>query len=225
MSVTALQETYENVENAFKELLPPQSNADEWQNLLPLDVIVVANDDADFEDFKRKWERFLEGLDQLWNRLNAFAKHHIDDHETQSSVSGYLGNVNGQRIDDELLVYLNKARNSAHHTLWRHVRSAQEKEVVTDAKGVAIDVRTNEITIRSNSGGTVSEIAVLNEGAVLLKEVQVVEKGQKKTYFLPETHQGMTLYPMDRVLPQMIGKRGLLFYKEVLSSVVERTMG
>jgi|688.fasta_scaffold525643_1 hypothetical protein len=208
--------------DAYKKLLPSGAESESWQRLLPLDVICVARDDQSFSEFKANWKIFLDLLDQIWNQANAFARHHISEEVLRESVLGFLGNINQQRTTDELLVYIDKARNSAHHTLWRYLRPSTDREVVTDAKGVSINVSSNLITLRAQSGGTVSEIVVLNEGAVLLTDVQVVERKAKKIFLLPESHNGNSLYPLDRVLPQMLGKMALQFYLGVVDSLRAR---
>jgi arsenate reductase-like glutaredoxin family protein len=210
-----LEKTLKNTEKSFIKLLP--QNEDDWRELLPLDLMVSLKDDREFEEFKENWEKFLDGLDKIWNRLNAYTKNHITDESKKQSLEGYLGEINYKRKNDDLLVYLDKARNSSHHTLWRHIRTSDQNEIVSDANGVHIDVVNNKINVTSPNGGTVSEIIVLNEYVVLLDAVMVVENKIKETYYLPAKHQNEVLYPIDRVFPLMIGKMGLLFYESVLN--------
>ncbi len=173
-----IRQTFNNAENAFQNLLPKP--LEDWRRIYPLDVMFRAESEEELEDFRSNWESFLEQLDKTWNRLNAFAKHHIKDQSSKNSILGYLGQVNDKRKKDDLLVYLDKARNSAHHTLWRHIRQSDRSEVITDAKGVHIDIRNGQLNLTSPNGGTVSEIVVLNNYVVLLSAVEVVEK--KKDY-------------------------------------------
>lgn len=215
-----INQTFVNAESAFKKLLPNEKN--DWRQVLPLDVLVRAQNDDEFENFKSNWESFLEQLDKIWNRLNAYAKHHIDDEKTKKSVQGFLGQANSERKKDDVLVYLDKARNSAHHTLWRHIRKSNKGEVITDAKGVNVKTDNNQLVITSPNGGTVSEIVILDNYVVLLSAIDVVENNIKKTIYLPERHLDNVLYTFDRVLPQMIGKMGLLYYESLISNFGER---
>jgi hypothetical protein len=212
--------TFENAETAYQNLLPKQF--DDWRKIYPLDAIVIAPNDESFEKFKSNWESFLESLDKIWNRLNAFARHHVDNEKTKNSILGYLGQINNTRKNDDLLLFLDKARNSAHHTLWRHIRQAEQNEIISDAKGVNIDISNGQINITSPSGGTVSEIVVLNNYTILLSAVDVIENRQKKTYYLPEKHLTTNLYPIDRALPHMIGKMGLMYYENVINEISKR---
>jgi hypothetical protein len=215
-----IRQTFINSENAFRKLLPTKVN--DWRKVLPLNVLVKAQKIEEFENFKSNWESFLEQLDKIWNRLNAYAKHHIDDEKTKNSVQGFLGQANDKRKHDQLLVYLDKARNSAHHTLWRHIRKSEKGELITDAKGVSINVNSGQLQIKSLNGGTVSEIVILENYVVLLSAVDIVEQKAKKTIYLPEKHLGEVLYPFDRVLPQMIGKMGLIFYESLILNIEKR---
>jgi hypothetical protein len=215
-----INRTFENAEKAFKNLLP--KDFDNWRVIFPLDAIVHASNDESFEDFKSKWESFLEALDKIWNRLNAFAKHHIEDEQTKNSILGYLGQINNTRKTDDLLLYIDKARNSAHHTLWRHIRQSEQNEVISDAKGVNIDLASGQLNVTSPNGGTVSEIIVLNNNSILLQAVDVVEQRQKRTFYLPENHMGSSLYTFDRVLPHMIGKMALMYYENVINEFSKR---
>lgn len=215
-----INRTFINAESAFKKLLPNEVN--DWRKVLPLDVLMKAQTDDEFDNFKSNWESFLELLDKIWNRLNSYAKHHIDDERIKNSVQGFLGQANDKRKKDDLLVYLDKARNSAHHTLWRHIRQSDKGEVITDAKGVNINLINGELQITSPNGGTVSEIVILDNYVVLLSAVDVIENKIKKTIYLPERHLDKVLYPFDRVLPQMIGKMGLIYYESLISHFEER---
>jgi hypothetical protein len=184
----------------------------------------VARDENEFSTFRSNWDSFLGALDQLWNRMNAYAKNHVEIESLKKTAQGFLGQINSKRTkEDELLIYLDKARNSAHHTLWKHIRPSNVKEIVSDAEGVIIDTITGLLTLRSNSGGKVSEVVLLNEGVILLQEVQVVERKEKKIYMLPDSHAGQALYPLDRVLPQMIGQKGLLFYRNTLNTLLTKS--
>lgn len=215
-----INQTFVNAESAFKKLLPNEEN--NWRQVLPLDVLVRAQSDDEFEYFKSNWESFLEQLDKIWNRLNAYATHNIEDEKTKNSVIGFLGQANSERKKDDLLVYLDKARNSAHHTIWRHIRKSCNGEVITDAKGVNVNTDKNQLVITTPNGGTVSEIVIMDNYVILLSAVDVVENKIKKTIYLPESHLKKVLYPFDRVLPQMIGKMGLLYYESLISNFGKR---
>jgi len=215
-----IKRTLINAEKSFLKLLPTEVN--DWRKVLPLDVLFKANSDEEFEIFKYNWESFLEQLDKIWNRLNAYTIHHIDDEKIKNSVHGFLGLANYTRKSDDLLVYLDKARNSAQHTLWRHIRKSDKGEVITDAKGVNINTKNGQLQITSQHGGTVSEIVILDNYIVLLSAVDIVEKKVKKTIYLPEKHLNQVLYPFDRVLPQMIGKMGLMYYELLILDFEKR---
>lgn len=215
-----IKRTLSNAEKAYRQLLPAEVN--DWREVLPLDVLVKAHTGEEFESFKYKWESFLEQLDKIWNRLNAYTIHHIDDEKIKNSLQGFLGQANDKRKNDDLLVYLDKARNSAQHTLWRHIRKSGKGEIITDAIGVNINISNGQLEIKSPNGGTVSEFVILDNYVVLLSAVDIVEKKVKKTIYLPEKHLDEILYPFDRVLPQMIGKMGLMYYELLISDFEKR---
>jgi hypothetical protein len=218
--MTEIYQTFRNAEKAFNKLLP--SDESDWRNVLPLDVLVRAQTNEEFELFKSNWESFLENLDKIWNRLNSYIKHHIEEQKIKNSIQGFIGKVNDERKNDDLLLYLDKARNSAHHTLWRHIRKSEKGEIITDAKGFKINVNSGQLEILSSNRGTVSEIVILENYVVLLSAVDIVENKVKKTIFLPEKHLDNILNPIERVLPQMIGKMGLMYYELLISNFEKR---
>jgi len=220
-SITKLHNTYSVAVNDFKNILPKGTNVELWQDLMTLDAVVVAEQVETFQEFQNRWDKFLNSLDQLWNRMNAFAQHHVSDVSKKLSVKGYLDNVNAKRTTDELLVYLDKARNNAHHTIWGHIRQSDNKEVISDAEGLIIEVIGDQLSINTDSGGFLSELVMPFEGSILLKEVEVIENKERKLYFPPESHLGKKLGTTDRFLPLMIGKKGLIFYEKVLDELVK----
>ncbi len=212
-----LRQSLNNTIQDFLKLLPNNFDENSWRNLLPFDSIAVCPNDKDFEMYLDKWEKYLNSLDKLWNRMNAFVQE-IDNEKKRNSIKGYLGNINNQRTTDELLVYLDQARNCVQHTLWRHLRTSAKQEIVSDGKGVTVSINNDVLKVQSKNGGTISEMVVFGEGTVLLKEV----KSKRKLYYLPDKHQDKFIYTLDRVLPHMLGKFALMFYEETLLEMEKR---
>jgi hypothetical protein len=212
-----LRQSLNNTIQDFLKLLPNNFDENSWRNLLPLDAIAVCPNDKEFDGYLDKWEKYLNSLDKLWNRMNAFVQE-IDDEKQRNSIKGYLGNINNQRTTDELLVYFDQARNSVQHTLWRHLRPSAKQEIVSDGKGVTVSINNGVLEIQSKNGGTISEMSVFREGTVLLKEV----KSKGEFHYLPDKHKDKFIYALDRVLPHMLGKFALMFYEETLFEMERR---
>jgi hypothetical protein len=215
--IQELRQSLNNTIQDFIELLPNNFDQNSWRNILPLDAIGVCPNDQEFEKYLHKWEKYLNSLDKLWNRMHAYVQD-IDDEKQRNSIKGFLGKINNQRNTDELLVYLDQARNSVQHTLWRHLRPAAEQEIVSDAEGITVSINNGVLKVQSKNGGTISEFALFREGTVLLKEV----KSKGEIYYLPDKHQDKFIYALDRVLPHMMGKFGLIFYEEILLEMEKR---
>lgn len=167
--------------------------------------------------------KFLNGLDKFWNKANAFAKS-IDSEKKRQSILGYLGNINQRRNSDELLLYLDKARNSSQHTLHKHIRETVANEIDTDAKGIEISYDGQQIQMTSSNGGTMSGLVMYNKGTLLLSDVKVVNQQTRKEeiYSVPTTHNGESIYYLERVAPHIIGKFGLLFYHQMMDEISKK---
>jgi hypothetical protein len=201
-------------------LLPKINRGLNLSGLTTNNVITHSLNDRTFTRFNENWEDFLNSLDKFWNLLNAYKEHHIEEIKKEK-LKGYLGNINGKRTSDDLLVYLDKARNNSQHTLWRHLRESRPMEVIT-GHGATITFESNGITV-TGEGEAAKEVDVLfKPGIFLLKQVKVIEGKKEIEYDLPVNHLGRPLKPMERVLPQIIGKLGLEFYQNVFIEFKKR---
>lgn len=223
MKTEELNKALNRATKDFTDFLPEPARNLDWRQLLLLDGLNICKTDDEFEDSLDKWEKFLNGLDKFWNKANAFAKS-IDSEKKRQSILGYLGNINQRRNSDELLLYLDKARNSSQHTLHKHIRETVANEIDTDAKGIEISYDGQQIQMTSSNGGTMSGLVMYNKGTLLLSDVKVVNQQTRKEeiYSVPTTHNGESIYYLERVAPHIIGKFGLLFYHQMMDEISKK---
>ena len=221
MELYIVNRSLEKAKGYYRKLLPLWSRNLKLDSLNTKNVTFHPKDQKDFEGFQDNWGGFINYLDIFWNQLNAYAKHHVSD-EKKESLMGYLGNVSSQRTSDELLVYLDKARNNSQHTLWVHIKESSPFEVIT-GKGASIAHKPGQIIV-SGSGDSTKEInIVLRPGLIMLKEVKVIENKKEVIYELPTLHLNNKLSNMERVLPQIIGQKGIQYYSNIFIELKKRT--
>lgn len=220
MPLETIDRTFKNVNKSFKKLLPILSRSLPLNQLTTKNVIVYSMNDKTFNKFNEDWEDFLHQLDKFWNQLNAYAKHHAEDSKKEKLI-GFLGNINATRTTDDLLVYLDKARNNSQHTLWRHLRESRPFEVIS-GHGSQITFHNDRIEVTGEGDATKQIYVFFRPGLFLLNRVKVVENKKDVYYELPINHLNRPLEPMERVLPQYVGKLCLEYYSCVLINFKNR---
>lgn len=227
MDIQILKTTLANVTADFERMLPPSGRRCGWKNILSLNGMVITKNQAGIDEYCELWEKFLNGLDKFWNRLNAFVKD-IPDSTKKEQLIGYLGNINDKRNNDELLFFLDKARNSAQHSIYRHIRGTKKNETHVDGRGYDLKVEGNRLKFIEQSGDGDKRLygfAVWEEGTLLICDFNI-KSGNSNTITHvkpPENHNGKIIMPaMDRIIPSMIGKKGLEFYHDVLEEFENR---
>ncbi|OFY89834.1 MAG: hypothetical protein A3K10_10790 [Bacteroidetes bacterium RIFCSPLOWO2_12_FULL_31_6] len=213
MSIELIEETIKRVEKNYRNILPFDKRDWSLESLVSTEIMAHTLNSKAFEDFVENWENFLSNIDKFWNQLNAYRKYHakLDKKEI---LNGFLGNANKERTTDELLVYLDKARNSTQHTLWRHLRKSESIEVFA-GKGAVIKFLPNGVQVTGVDDAAKQVTIMFKEGVILLKHIKVVEKGDEVIYELPTTFFNHKFSPMERVAPQIIGLYGLIYYKKL----------
>jgi len=220
MPIKEINRTLTKAIRTYKQLLPITSRQLSLDQLTTKNVIAHSMNDKTFDKFTDNWEDFINNLDKFWNLLNAYKEHFVDDVKKEK-LKGYLGNVNGARTSDDLLIYLDKARNNSQHTLWRHLRESRPMEVIT-GHGATITFESNGIKV-TGEGDAAKEVNILiKPGIFLLNQVKVIEGKKEIEYDLPKNHLGTSLKPMERVLPQIVGKLGLEFYQNIFIEFKKR---
>ena len=218
MELEIIEQALRKAINSHRQLLPLLSRDLELEELNTQNTVVFSRDKGTFNMFCGHWEDFLNGIDRFWNLVNSYRKHFATP-DNARSVTDFLATINSQRTTDELLKYLDKARNNAHHTLWRHLIESRPYEVIT-GHGATIEFSSNSVTV-SGPGDSANEVNILmRPGIILLKDIIVYEKKKEVTYGLPTSHLNYQLKPMERVLPQIIGQKGIQYYQKVLSEFI-----
>lgn len=219
MNTEELDRTITNAKKHYRKLLPLKIRDLELDKISMDNCVVHSLNRRDFEDFKDNWELFINSLDKFWNQLNAFAKH--ESAEKSVTLLGFLGNENKRRTTDDLLVFLDKARNSSQHTLWIHMRQSAPMEVLA-GHGATITFLQNGVSV-SGPGESAKELVILGKpGVFLLNDVKVIERKVEVVYPLPMKHHDYSFKALERALPQIIGKLGLAYYGGIYEEFKKR---
>jgi len=213
MELEIIKQSLTKAISSHRKLLPLTSRDLDLNELTTENTLTFSNSTGGFSTFYENWEDFLNGIDKFWNLLNAYKLHYVSEVKSKTLID-WLATLNSQRTTDDLLKYLDKARNNSHHTLWRHLKESSPFEVIS-GYGSTITFLPNGIQV-TGEGDSAKEVHVLfKPGLILLNTVKVIEKKKEVIYELPVNHLGIPLKPMERIIPQIVAQKGLLFYKQV----------
>lgn len=216
MEIDIIKQSLTKAVSSHRKLLPLTSRDLGLTELTTENTLTFSNSKGAFDLFCENWEDFLNGIDKFWNLLNAFKVHHASD-EKRKTLTDWLATINSQRTKDDLLIYLDKARNNSQHTLWRHLKESNPFEVIS-GYGSTITFLPNGVQV-TGEGDSAKEVHILfKPGLILLNNVKVIENKNEVIYELPISHLSSPLKPMERVIPQIVGQRGLLFYIKVFEN-------
>lgn len=213
MPIKLIGETIKKAEKDFRKLLPLEKRDFMLDKLDTKDIMVNTLNIVDFNRFIENWENFLNNLDKFWNQLNNYKIYNTSD-DKKEILNGFLGNINKNRTTDEVLIFLDKARNNSQHTLWRHIRKSESIEVFA-GKGAIIKFLTNGIQVTGNGDSAKQVTIMFKEGVILLNHVKVVEFKKEVIYELPTSCFNYLFTPMERAIPQLIGLFGLKYYLNI----------
>lgn len=213
MPLSQIEETIKKAEKDFRKLLPLEKNNASLDDLNSTDIITHTMSIKGFNKFVENWDSLLNSLDKFWNLLGAYKKSFASDDQIKL-LNGFLGSVNKNRTTDDVLIYLDKARNNSQHTLWRHLKMSGTREVFA-GKGATIKFLPDSVQV-TGSGDSAKQVTIMfKEGAILLTHVKVVENKTEKIYELPSSYFKTKLAPLERAIPQLIGLYGLKYYISV----------
>jgi hypothetical protein len=204
-----IQKTLELTGIQFIKLLPLESRTLSIEKLNSQNTMVQCSNENDFEDFRANWESFLNYLDKFWNQLNSYNRKNLS-HKKNTLVSELLTQAHTLRTKEceEILFYLDKARNNTQHTLSIHLRESQKYEVLAE-KTATIKQQDNKTQIHVSADGQ-QIVIFMHQKFILLNSIY--EKRSHNTYNVPSLHVGKTISILDRTIPQMVGKIGYQYY-------------
>lgn len=159
-----------------------------------------------YPEIEQHWENFLLRLEMAWEKTEAVL-------QQKSQLARFVSNTRVDRKNDDLLNYLNQARNATEHTLALVVESK-------DGQVVRLD---------SNEGGEQVKIEKISEDRFLLtpmneagakmkitpnsKLLEVTNRSAK--FPVPTKHLGNDV-PNDIVI---IGRMGLEYYLSLIEDI------
>jgi hypothetical protein len=224
--IEKLENTFSNTEKAYLILGPISPN---WRDtVLNLNSFIEFKTPEEFMDFNDKWNTYLNKLDLLWNRFNAFVISGIEDNQKRQKMKGFLDNINGQRTSDELLVYLDKARNSSQHTLQEVLEDQIHNDIIMAGNNMNVVKDGNDFKLfASKGGGHLQALIVFEKRLIKLNSVAIKVKTNKirsesKIYNPPTSCLGRPLSQSQSLNPIVVGGLGLLYYEKVLEELKSR---